>query len=192
MTSENFQQIAKVAIVPGNGCGDIADCNWYAYVHDELSLFLDPSRVFMRNMPDARLAREKFWIPFMRDTLKCDQHSIIVGHSSGALAAVRFAEKYPVAGLVLVGAYVSDLGDETERASGYFDRPWQWDEVKKNAGFVVQFGSEDDPFLPWDEQKEVATNLGADLKGYKDRGHFMTRTFPEVVDVVKQRIKNVM
>ena len=34
-----------------------------------------------------------------------------------------------VAALVLVGAYSSDLGDSTEKASGYFDQPWQWQKV---------------------------------------------------------------
>lgn len=44
----------------------------------------------------------------------------------------------PAEGLVLVCAYTSDLGDETERLSGYFTRPWQWDKIKQNAGFIVQ------------------------------------------------------
>lgn len=42
------------------------------------------------------------------------------------------------AGLVLVSAYTSDLGDRTERASGYFNRPWEWDGINANAGFVEQ------------------------------------------------------
>ena len=33
---------------------------------------------------------------------------------------VRFAEENPVEGLILVGAYTSDLGDSNEAASGYF------------------------------------------------------------------------
>lgn len=66
-------------------------------------------------------------------------------------------------GIVLVSAYKSDLGDSTERASGYFSRPWQWEAIKANAGFIVQFASEDDPFLPWDEQAAVADALGAEL-----------------------------
>lgn len=34
----------------------------------------------------------------------------------------RFAETYAVHGLVLVSACVTDLGDENERASGYYSR----------------------------------------------------------------------
>ena len=81
-----------------------------------------------------------------------------------------------VAAIILVGAYTSDLGDSTEKASGYFDQPWQWqkvgekfasvglylqndDQVKDNAGKILLFGSTDDPFLPWKEQQEVNSQL---------------------------------
>ena len=35
-------------------------------------------------MPDPNLARESVWVPFMRDTLRCDANTVVVGHSSGA------------------------------------------------------------------------------------------------------------
>lgn len=60
----------------------------------------------------------------MRDELVCDDNTVIIGHSSGAAAAMRYAEQWPVAGLVLVGAYSTDLDDETEQLSGYLSRPW--------------------------------------------------------------------
>ena len=44
------------------------------------------------------------------------------GHSSGAEAAMRFAEQHEVKGLVLVSACVTDLGVENERLSGYYNR----------------------------------------------------------------------
>jgi hypothetical protein len=47
-----------------------------------------------------------------------------VGHSSGAEAAMRFAEGRRVAGLVLVAACHTDLGLPSEAVSGYYSRPW--------------------------------------------------------------------
>jgi len=46
----------------------------------------------------------------------------ITGHSSGAEAAMRFAESYQVKGLVLVSACVTDLGIESEMIAGYYNR----------------------------------------------------------------------
>ena len=36
------------------------------------------------------------WLPFMKDELGVDENTIIIGHSSGACAAVRFAETLKV------------------------------------------------------------------------------------------------
>ena len=40
-------------------------------------------------MPDPNVARESIWLPFIRDVLKADERTIVVGHSSGAEAAMR-------------------------------------------------------------------------------------------------------
>jgi predicted alpha/beta hydrolase family esterase len=184
----------NVAIVPGNGGGrqiDVAECNWYGFAK---RAFDKPEKgvvSYLRNMPDPVLARESIWLPFMVSDLGCGPNSIIIGHSSGAVAAMRFAEKSKVKGIVLVGAYTSDQGDETEAASGYFSRPWDWEAIKSNCGFMIQFASRDDPFLPWSEQETVATMLGAELFAYSDRGHFLSSTIPELPDAVWAKINSL-
>lgn len=86
-----------------------------------------------------------------------------------------------VKGIVLVSACVTDLGNSNERASGYYGRPWQWEKIRSNVDFVAQFGSTDDPFIPWEEQEQVANGLQSKLFKYHDRGHFMNRAFPELL-----------
>jgi hypothetical protein len=49
---------------------------------------------------------------------------------------MRLVEQNKVLGLVLVAAYDDDLGDELERNSGYFSRPWDWHKIRSNAGFI--------------------------------------------------------
>jgi hypothetical protein len=55
-----------------------------------------------------------------------------------------FLETRKVRGAIIVSAYHSDLGDRQERESGYFSRPWLWDAIAANAGFLVQYHSVDD------------------------------------------------
>merc|ERR1712150_191064 len=178
-------KIKKVVIVPGNGGGDIFHANWYGWLYKKLNK-LDGVSCQLQNMPDPIEAKESIWIPFMRDTLGVDEQTIIVGHSSGACAAVRYAEQYKVAGIILVSAYHSHLGDKLEEASGYFSRPWNWDKAKSNSSFICQFGSTDDPFLPWEEQSAVAENLEANLQKYTDKGHFMSSSFPDLLKIVTE------
>jgi len=181
-------RVTKAVIIPGNGSGDVARSNWYGWANRKLN-DIPGFSCTLKNMPDPITAKRSIWLPFMKDNLKVDEETIIIGHSSGACAAVRYAEENKVAGIVLVGAYTSDLGDSTEAASGYFSDPWRWELAKANVDWVVLFGSTDDPFLPWDEQEIVANSLGADLHKYTDRGHFMDQTFPELIKIVQDKIK---
>ena len=176
---------SKFVILPGNGPGDVECSNWYGWARDKLNK-IDGVTAVLENMPDPVSARQEIWLPFMQHTLGCDENTIIIGHSSGAAAAMRFTETHAVKGLILVSTAISDLGCPNERLSGYFDRPWKWDAIKKNSGFIVQFGSTDDPFIPWPEMQEVADNLNTDLRKYTDKGHFMSFSFPDLITVVKK------
>ncbi|XP_067844442.1 serine hydrolase RBBP9 [Heptranchias perlo] len=178
----------RAVIVPGNGAGDVEDSNWYKWVKDELNQIPD-FQCLLKNMPDPITARKTIWLPFMDKTLQCDERTIIIGHSSGAAAAMRYAETHKVYGIILVSAYTSDLGDATERESGYFSSRWQWEKIKCNCAHIIQFGSTDDPFLPWTEQQKVADGLQGELHKFTDRGHFQDETFPELIKVVCKMIK---
>lgn len=62
--------------------------------------------------------------------------------------------------------------------------------MKNNTEWIVQFGSTDDPFIPFeDEQQYVATNTEAELHKFTNKGHFMAMTCPEVIDVVMKKLK---
>lgn len=73
--------------------------------------------------------------------------------------------------------------------TGYFSRPWQWEKIKANCPHIVQFGSTDDPFLPWKEQQEVADSLETKLYKFTNRGHFQNTEFHELVSVVRSMLK---
>jgi hypothetical protein len=77
---------------------------------------------------------------------------------------------------------------ESERISGYYSRPWQWDAMLKNVEFAAQFGSTDDPFIPWSEQQQVVDGLQTQLFKFEDRGHFMNTAFPELLSFVTSKI----
>ncbi|XP_050407068.2 serine hydrolase RBBP9 [Patella vulgata] len=177
----------KIIIVPGNGCTNPFIANWYGWLHKKLTEMKIPCR--LEAMPDPYTASESEWIPYMHKELNCDENTIVVGHSSGAEAAMRYAEKYKLKGITLVSGCVTDLGDENERASGYYNRPWLWEEMKKNTDLIIQFGSTDDPFIAWSEQQEIADNLNPELHKFTDKGHFMSSTFPELLNVIKTKLK---
>ena len=125
-------------------------------------------------MPDPIKARETIWIPFILNELGADENTILVGHSSGAVAALRFLETYKLLGCVLVSACYTDLGEASERISGYYSRPWNWDKIKQNARWILQYHSADDPFIPRAEADFVAANIGSEYTCFTDKSHFFS------------------
>jgi predicted alpha/beta hydrolase family esterase len=179
----------KAILLPGNGGGTPED-NWFPYLERELPKL--GITVINKQFPDSILAREKFWLPFLQE-LGADENTILIGHSSGAVAAMRFAETNKIFGSVLVGACYTDLSDENEKASGYYDRPWDWDAIKNNQHWIIQFASTDDPFIPIEEMRMIDQQLGTDYHEYTDRGHFgdgmhPMSEFPELVEAIKNKL----
>lgn len=179
----------KAIIIPGNNNTNIKD-NWYQAVKRDLQA-LDLS-VIAENMPDADLARKKYWLPFIKKKLS-SKDSILIGHSSGAVAILRYLEKNKAGLAILVGACYTDLGDDKEKKSGYYDEPWQWERIRNNTRKIVIFASRDDPYIPITEAFFIKDRLNAEYHEYKDEGHFGSEVnnkieFPEIVLVVKKFI----
>ena len=180
----------RIVIVSGNGGGDPKKCNWYESVRAELQAFYGGEvEVILPFMPESFVAPEKVWVPHLVDLVKGEtETAIVVGHSSGAEAAMRLAESRRLHGMVLVSACWTDLGDEHEAKSGYYGRPWEWQKQKENvATKIVQFGSLDDPLVPYQtEQMHVARELDTNLITLTNAGHIWDRTFPELVAFMKK------
>jgi len=182
----------RIIILPGNGCTNVWKSNWYGWLANRLKEegFTD---VVLENMPDPYTARESIWVPFVEQLAKgAEDRIVLVGHSSGAECAMRFAETHKLHGLVLVSACYTDLGIKNERESGYYSRPWQWETIRSNlspAFGVVQFHSSDDPWIPMSEATHVANHLCSERHFFDDKSHFF-EPFEEIVTVLKIRLRS--
>jgi predicted alpha/beta hydrolase family esterase len=181
----------KIILAPGNGGGNPKRDNWFPYAKTELEAL--GLQVIASEFPDNILAREAYWVPFIRDELGADERTIVIGHSSGAIAALRLAEETPLLGSVLVGGYHTDLGIENEILAGYFNRPWDWASIKKNQQWVVQFNSSDDPWIPIAEARYLHEQLQTDYYEFNNQGHFggdyLKLEFPELIAAVRKNLK---
>lgn len=181
----------KVIFIHGNG-GCTASHHWYKAVARELKQ--QGLEVVLEDFPDNQVAHETIWLDFLENQLGADQHSILVGHSSGAVAAMRYAENHKLLGSVLVAACHTDLGDPTEKESGYYSRPWNWEAIRSNQQWIIQFASVDDHCIPIEEARYVRDRLQPEYHEYTHRGHFMGgdpggKGFPELVGALLQKIQ---
>ena len=179
----------KLIFLHGNGNSTPHD-NWFPYSKAAFEAL--GYTVIARQFPDAQLALAGSWLPFLKNELQADENSVLIGHSSGALAALRFAEQNKLLGSVLVAAMHTDLSIESERLSGYFDTPWNWEAIKNNQKWIIQFASTDDPWIPRQEPRFIHQKLGTEYHEFTDQGHFggdyYKQTFPELVDAVVRKL----
>ncbi|MCC7241443.1 MAG: alpha/beta hydrolase [Acidobacteria bacterium] len=176
---------ARVILIHGNGGCTAADF-WLPYVERELTAL--GLAVVNQTFPDNLHARARVWLPHL-ESLGTDEHTILIGHSSGAVAAMRYAEHHRLLGSILVGVSHTDLGDSGEAASGYFRERWQWPRIRDNQQWIAIYNSTDDPHIPIAEPRFVAARLGCRYFEFTDRGHFTAGELPEVVHFLRRELR---
>lgn len=180
----------KIIIIHGNS-GSTGQDHWFPYVKEKLEqLGLE---VISETMPDNYAAKESVWLPFIKNNLKADENTILIGHSSGAVATMRYAEQNKIYGSILVGVCYTDLGNDNEKASGYYNHPWYWDKIKANQNWIVQFSSTDDPYIPIEEARFIHEHLDSEYHEATNEGHYGSSRqekyeFPELVDIIRAKL----
>eukprot|EP00740_Mantoniella_antarctica_P007866 CAMPEP_0181355032 /NCGR_PEP_ID=MMETSP1106-20121128/3678_1 /TAXON_ID=81844 /ORGANISM="Mantoniella antarctica, Strain SL-175" /LENGTH=162 /DNA_ID=CAMNT_0023467735 /DNA_START=89 /DNA_END=578 /DNA_ORIENTATION=+ len=151
----------------------------------------------MKNMPDPHVCREKVWMPFIANELGgSNPECVVVGHSSGAVAALRLAERQKLKGIIKWLGMTPTWYDANERASGYFDRPFDWAAIRGNCQFIAAVGGSLDDLVDIDIQRRVACEClglaagrtGAEWLELSDRDHFFTPPFNELVDLLERNV----
>eukprot|EP00439_Symbiodinium_sp_Y106_P052348 s4362_g7.t1 len=184
--------LKRCVIAPGNGCSPIKEANWYFWLAKSLNgTKLLQEEVLLRDFPDPFEAKREIWLKFLKEELLVGPDTVLVGHSSGAQAAMRLAEEQIIGGLVLVAACHSDLGDAGERASGYYPPrggPWNWANIRRNTGWIVQLHSTDDPLVPVSEGRVVAEELQSKYIELSGRSHFF-EPCTELLEAISGKLK---
>lgn len=156
---------------------------WTPWLRDELRNLGFATE--FQTFPDSIAARREYWLAFLRDHLRAGPDDVLLGWSSGAVAAIRYAEREKIRGSVLVCPYTG-LDDELERGSGYFDEPWDWAAVRSNQEDVAVFHSDRDPFIPQGQFETVVEALDAVAFEIPGGGHFLhQREFPELLEYLR-------
>ena len=173
------------------GCTPIESSNWYSWFHEEMKQ-RNGVECELYNFPDPHKCRESNWIPFVQSKIEDPLKTIVVGHSSGAACAMRLLEhqsmkNHPIKACILIAVAHTDLGDINERESEYFNRPWNWEQMRYGClSPIILFHGTDDHLIPVDEARYVATQLGPNHVDYRERhgqSHFFN-PWNELLEVV--------
>lgn len=161
--------------------------HWYPWLKQKLE---DKGyKVDSPTFPSNLITKEEILLKFAEKYINED--TVIIGHSSGAALALRVAEKHKIKGLVLVCGLFKDLGYEEEISTGIFAHSWDWQKIRSNQDFLIQFDSDKDPYIPQKHFHKLAENTRSEHIKLRGRGHFGSewkspKKFPELLERLEE------
>jgi predicted alpha/beta hydrolase family esterase len=145
--------------------------------------------VLTPTMPNSDNAQYDEWviyfekiIPLLRDNFT------IVGHSLGAMFLAKYLHTHTLARkaqkiIMVAGQYGLSPDDDTGSFTVTSARG-----VENSTLSVHLFHSSDDPVVPYDSMAKFHADIdGSHVHPFSTRGHFIDTTFPEMLDLLKQK-----
>jgi len=154
---------------------------WFPWLKRELEA--KGFEVKVPQMPDADNPRIQNWVPAIAEIVgKPDKNTYFVGHSVGCQAITRYIESLPekskVGGVIFVAGFfksLTGLGEEPgfeETEKDWLGTPLDMEKVKKHLKHSVAIFSDNDPYVPMDNQDDFRDKLGCKIIVEHEKGHF--------------------
>ncbi len=154
---------------------------WYPWLKKEMEG--RGYQVIVPQLPSPGSPRIKAWVPALATAVgKPDGETYLVGHSMGCQAIARYleglAEGQKVGGAVFVAGFferLTKIGDDAN--SQETERDWLSSKpdllkVRERLPKSVAIFSDDDPFVPLENQNDFRDMLGSEITVQHARGHF--------------------
>lgn len=157
---------------------------WFPWLKEQLE---DRDfQVFVPQLPDPGSPRIHKWVPKLAEVVgTADEKTYFIGHSMGCQTIARFLETLPndvkVGGVIFVAGFfkrltgLEDDPDARETDQHWLGTPLDLVKVKTHLPKSVAIFSDDDPWVPIDNQDEFRNKLGSEIVIEHNEGHFSGR-----------------
>lgn len=179
----------KVVLIHGKDASP-AD-KWYPWFINELkSRGIEVVAPVLPNADDPVMDE---WLAELDKTAP-NAETVLVGHSRGGVAVLRWLENQPedfrVKKVILVATNSGDVADRhipTKTNHGFYtEGGYDFEEIKTHCDDFIVMHSTDDKTVPFSNGEKTASGLGATFLKFDDKGHFgrLMPEFPELVDEI--------
>ncbi len=119
--------------------------------------------VTVPKLTDDEYPKLKDWMEVLEKEY-LDENTVLIGHSLGAVAALRLLEKknIKVDRVILLAGYSKDLR-KNYQAHEFVADPFDWGKLRKLANKFTLINEKNDPNVKFELGEEVAEKLGAEL-----------------------------
>ena len=126
---------------------------------------------------------------FQHQVPQLNKRTILVGHSIACAFFISMLEqrKTPVKASFLVSGFLKNPGGDPvyEKVNRTFlNLRHNWKLIRNLCGKIYQYGANDDPYVPYAKQKELADNLHVKIKVINQGGHLNSESgftkFPQL------------
>lgn len=166
--------------------------NWFPWLKDELEK--NGYKVWVPDLPGAEhpnIYKYNEFIFANKDFIFNDE-TIIIGHSSGAVAGMGVLQYLPVGikikKLIMVAGFLGNL--DWDALDDLKDIDWNWQKIKESAGKIVLVHSDNDPYVPIEHGNKLKDILSAELIILVGQKHFSMsgdpnyNKFPELLEII--------
>lgn len=172
--------------------------NWFPWLKQELENL--GHEVLVPDLPKSDHPNiDRYW-DHLRFLEWDFNNNVWIGHSSGSVAILGLLQKLPsdinVDTSILVGSFTKRLSQSPswEMLKELFDKPFDFEKIKKKSKKFIFVHSKDDPICDISEARELHRNIGGDMIEFDHMGHFSLGTnpeftkFPEILEIIKSKI----
>ncbi|HSX27839.1 MAG TPA: alpha/beta fold hydrolase [Candidatus Saccharimonadales bacterium] len=152
--------------------------NWFPWLFEQLKA--RGLEVWVPDLPGSNKPNIARYNEFLlQGGLVFDEDTLLIGHSSGAVALLGLLEElpYPVGAAVCVSAFTHDLGWES--LTDLFVKPFDFENLQTKAEKYLFVHAKDDPYCPVDQAKDLATKLHGEFVLLDSGGHFSASLDPQ-------------
>lgn len=154
---------------------------WFPWLKKELEA--KGFEVFVPQLPNPEEPRINNWVSKLKEIVgKPDEQTYFVGHSMGCEAIARYLESFSgdmkVGGAVFVAGFFKSLtnleDDDVVRSVSeeWLTTPLNLDNVRTHLKKSIAIFSDNDPYVPIDNEEDFANILGSKIIIEHAKGHF--------------------
>jgi len=157
---------------------------WFPWLKNELEQ--EGFEVIVPQLPEPEIPQIESWVKALSVAVgKLDNQTYFVGHSIGCSTIARYINTLPtdtkLGGAVFVAGFFKRLtkleGEEAkEIASPWLTTPLDFSKVKNTLGKSIAIFSDNDPYVPLDNQDDFREKLGSKIIIVHNMGHFSGST----------------